>query len=234
MACWRPKAQFVSSTRNGNSEHNPVTRSPAGNPSPSSVSPSASASPPSSSVQPSELPVDPPTPPPMTNFVCNPQAFLPDGAHIEHGWQRPACSRVALGGEPPRRHEEYAIVTLHPEPLEHLVLDTLLAVVQHFQHAFLVRVVSSFRSPLGLGLLRFQSATQRQSMLDRSPWPFANNSEIRVVKHDEARNCRTCPYIRTCRILFLGFPLDYQTMEFFKAVVSPFGRLLSWHESPNK
>lgn len=169
----------------------------------------------------------------MANFVCNPQPFLPDGAHIEHGWQRPARGRVALGGEPPRRHEEYAIVTLHPQLPENLVLEALQAVVEHFKQAFLVRVVSSFRSPLGLGLLKFQSATQRQSMLDCSPLPFVNNLEIRVVKHDEARNFKACPYIRTCRVLILGFPLDYQTMEFFKAA-APFGRLLSWHEGQNK
>lgn len=54
-----------------------------------------------------------------------------------------------------------------------------------------------------------------------------------MVKHDEARNFKACPYIRTCRVLILGFPLDYQTMEFFKAA-APFGRLLSWHEGQNK
>lgn len=71
-------------------------------------------------------------------------------------------------------------------------------------------------------------------MIDLSPMPFVNNSQIRVVKHDEARKHRTCPYIRFCRVMILAFPLDYQTMYFFKAAVAPFGRLISWHEGPNK
>ena len=34
--------------------------------------------------------------------------------------------------------------------------------------------------------------------------------------------------------MFLGFPLDYQSFEFLKAAVAPFGRLLHWFEGPNK
>jgi len=34
--------------------------------------------------------------------------------------------------------------------------------------------------------------------------------------------------------MVLCFPLDYQTLDFYKAAVAPFCRLLAWHESPNK
>jgi hypothetical protein len=34
--------------------------------------------------------------------------------------------------------------------------------------------------------------------------------------------------------MFLGFPLDFQSMDFIKASVAPFGRLLRWYEGPNK
>ena len=34
--------------------------------------------------------------------------------------------------------------------------------------------------------------------------------------------------------LVLGFPLDCQSQDFTKAVVTPFGRLLRWFEGPNK
>jgi hypothetical protein len=40
----------------------------------------------------------------MANFPCNPMLFVPQGMHVEHGWQCPARARVALGGEPLRRH----------------------------------------------------------------------------------------------------------------------------------
>jgi len=61
----------------------------------------------------------------MANFHCNPQPYLPVGDHIEHGWQRPARSRIALGGEPPRRHEDYAIVVMEPPPPEDDAMDSL-------------------------------------------------------------------------------------------------------------
>lgn len=226
---WKPKPK----TQDGKQQQNPLTPAPALNSSPSSTS----ACPPPSTVQTSVPPGDPPSiavAHEMANFACNPQSYLPPGAHVEHGWLHPARSRVALGGEPPRRHEEYRNITLVPEPPEHVVLEALQAVVDHLEQGFPVRILSSFRSPLGLGLVKFQSASQRQSMIDLSPIPFVNNSVIRVVKHDAARNFRACPYIRFCRVLILTFPLDYQTMEFFKAAVAPFGSLLSWHEGPNK
>ena len=34
--------------------------------------------------------------------------------------------------------------------------------------------------------------------------------------------------------MFLGFPLDYQLLDFVKAAVAPFGHLISWLEGPNK
>jgi hypothetical protein len=34
--------------------------------------------------------------------------------------------------------------------------------------------------------------------------------------------------------MFLGFPLDYQLIDFVKAAVAPFGRLISWLDGPNK
>jgi hypothetical protein len=97
----------------------------------------------------------------MVNFACNPQPYLPQGAHVEHGWYRPARSRITLGGEPPRRHEEYAIVVLEPQPNEDEVMDLLRDVVDLFEQDYPVRVQSFFRNPLGLGLVQFQSVTQR-------------------------------------------------------------------------
>ena len=43
--------------------------------------------------------------------------FVPQGTHEENGWLCPARAHVAQGDEPPRRHEEYAIIVLEPEPL---------------------------------------------------------------------------------------------------------------------
>jgi hypothetical protein len=71
-------------------------------------------------------------------------------------------------------------------------------------------------------------------LIDQSPIAFGDQSVVRVVKHDEALNLRACPYIRLCRLMVVCFPLDYQTLDFFKAAVATFGRLLVCHEGTKK
>lgn len=181
-----------------------------------------------------QAPPPPHQPDRMANFACDPSPFIPFGAHVENGWQRPARSRVAIGGEPPRRHEEYAIVTLDPPPPPQHARVTLTDVVNLLQDNFPVRIVSHYLSPLGLGLVEFGTAIQRQSMLDISPIDVNENSVLHVVKHDEAINLRSCPYTRDCWIMFLAFPLDYQLEGFMHAAVAPFGRMLFWRPSRNK
>uniref|UniRef100_K3XQQ7 DUF4283 domain-containing protein n=1 Tax=Setaria italica TaxID=4555 RepID=K3XQQ7_SETIT len=73
----------------------------------------------------------------------------------------------------------------------------------------------------------------RGLLLDASLIPFGHGNSI-VQNHDEARNFRACPYIRQCWIMFLAFPLDYQTLDFIEAAVASFGRLLHWFEGPTK
>jgi hypothetical protein len=101
------------------------------------------------------------------------------------------------------------------------------------EHDFGVRVMLAFPSPLVLGLFQLEDAVQCENLLDASPINFGQ-WVVTIRKHDEARNFCTCNYIRECWVMFLGFPLDYQSVEFVKASVSPFGRLLRWYEGPNK
>ncbi|CAO2144477.1 unnamed protein product [Urochloa humidicola] len=131
----------------------------------------------------------------MANFPCNPMLYMPMGQHVEDGWLRPARTRVALGGEPPRRHEQYAIIRLQPEPAQAQVIDLIQDLSEFLEDEFPVRVVSAFPSPLGLGLFQFESPVQRQTLLDASPIPFAHGNLI-VQHHDEAMNLRACPCIR--------------------------------------
>ena len=146
----------------------------------------------------------------MANFTCNPMLFVPPGMHVELGWMRPARARVALGGEPPKRHEQFAIVTLEPEPQPTQVCNLIHHVSAFLQQNFPVRVASAFPSPFGLGLFELEDPIQRACLLDASPID-SEFGVIRVVKHDEACNLKSCPYTRESFVMFLGFPLDYQT-----------------------
>jgi hypothetical protein len=51
----------------------------------------------------------------MAKFPVNPDPFVPDGLGIED-WARPARGRIIISDHPPRRHDEYAIITLNPSP----------------------------------------------------------------------------------------------------------------------
>jgi hypothetical protein len=97
--------------------------------SPSSPSYSATSSLTSQlSHRPSTPPLSPtvaPTLNTMANFPCNLMLYTPAGMHVEHGWQHPARARVALGGEPPRRHEQFAILELEPGPVPAQVPDVV-------------------------------------------------------------------------------------------------------------
>ena len=85
----------------------------------------------------------------MANFPCNPALLVPQGLHVDHGWQRPARTRVALGGEPPHRHEQFAILALELEPTQQQIPDLLHEVFDFLQQDFPVRVL--LLSPLRWG-----------------------------------------------------------------------------------
>jgi hypothetical protein len=51
----------------------------------------------------------------MANFAVNPDPFVPDGLEIED-WASPARGRIIISGNPPWRHDEYAIIMLTPPP----------------------------------------------------------------------------------------------------------------------
>jgi hypothetical protein len=75
------------------------------------------------------------------------------------------------------------------------VQEIIQDVVAFLQQNFPMRVVSAFPSPLGLGLFQFEDPIQRERLLFASPIQFGHGL-LRVLKHDEARNLRACPYIR--------------------------------------
>lgn len=91
----------------------------------------------------------------MANYPVNPQAFLMVGLTVNHGWNHPTRGRMALGGEPTREHEDYAIVSLKPMPEDPNQLHLHLNVVyDYLEHSQRVGIEFAFLSPLGLGLIK--------------------------------------------------------------------------------
>jgi hypothetical protein len=52
--------------------------------------------------------------------------------------------------------------------------------------------------------------------------------KLTVVEHDRSFNPRNSPFTKTCWIIFLAFPLDFQTREIISQVVGLFGSIITW------
>src|SRR4051812_4909752 len=49
------------------------------------------------------------------------------------------------------------------------------------------------------------------------------------LPHDEGENMHQCPFQYVAWVLFLAFPMDYQTDHYINKAVSCFGKLDLWH-----
>src|SRR5207244_2467433 len=113
---------------------------------------------------------------------------------VQDGWHRPARGRMALGGEPPRLHEDYGIVTLEPMVEEEYLVEALAEAIDFMEHHHDLRILTSCLSPLGLGLLKFGTATKRETAIRVSPMNIGPLHRIRVIPHDAGLNRRQCNY----------------------------------------
>jgi hypothetical protein len=104
-------------------------------------------------------------------------------------------------------------------------MEEVVAFLEEEQHAV---IRSCCLSPLGLCLVQFSSSLERQVMISRSPMQLDIQREIVIVEHDRGINFRSCPFTRTCWIMFLAFPLDFQTREIISQAVGLFGSVINW------
>jgi hypothetical protein len=136
--------------------------------------------------------------------------------------------RIVINGNPPLRHDEYAIVTLVPPPRPNQLYDAMEEVVAFLEEEQHAVIRSCCLSPLGLCLVQFSSSLERQVMISRSPMQLGDMREIEIVEHDRGINFRSCPFTHTCWVLFLAFPLDFQTREIITQAVGLFGSVINW------
>jgi hypothetical protein len=70
-------------------------------------------------------------------------------------WARPARGRIVIMANPPRRHEEYAIISIDPPPPANQIYKAINEVLEYFEDEHRVRFHSCCPSPLGLCLAQF-------------------------------------------------------------------------------
>jgi hypothetical protein len=154
--------------------------------------------------------------------------FLPDGMKVDQG---PANTKVrsdlVVPALAPLQHDKVLIVDTsrfiliqHREQMREDVRDWLVT------KGYIVRYVDDH--PFGLGVFTFPD-TLTVDVVKGLTYELDEITNITFVKHNEAKNMRLTSFGRETWILYLGFPLDYQTSEYIQNAVKDFGLLSIWH-----
>uniref|UniRef100_A0A0A9B1C7 DUF7597 domain-containing protein n=1 Tax=Arundo donax TaxID=35708 RepID=A0A0A9B1C7_ARUDO len=109
-----------------------------------------------------------------------------------------------------------------------MFLQQVMQYIQNEQH---LHVRFSCKHPHGIGLIQLGDQLQRDRLFRGSPHNI-DGFRVRFIRHDKARNFRDAPYHRNGWILFLGFPLDYMTLEHVDEACASFGKMIYWHDYP--
>lgn len=160
----------------------------------------------------------------MATFLVNPLAFLPEGMTVDHGLaDRKICTDLVV----PSLNDKVIIAeTSRFVPIQ-LREEMRVAVQGMIQEAwFVVRAVDDH--PFGLGIFTLSDTLAADSVRGLT---FEVDEEITVtfVRHAEAKNMRLTDFDRDTWIMFLAFPLDFQTTDYIESDVEDFGLLSVWH-----
>lgn len=127
----------------------------------------------------------------MAFRFVDPQPFLPEGAQRLMVQGRPLMQRVVTG-RVQRQHNDLAIATFNPLPLEQLIdFDTIRNVLIDFlsvQHAFPYEAIQP--CPFGQAYVKFTYIHQRDLLIQNNPIPYGNGP-ITFIPHDRDWNNKT-------------------------------------------
>jgi hypothetical protein len=163
----------------------------------------------------------------MATFSANPLAFLPEGMLIDQG---PADQKVqtdlVVSSPTPLQHDKVAIaetnwfIPIHLRDQMHSDTRDMLNEAGHIVRAF-------DDHPFGIGSFTFTHTLAADTVIGLT-FALDEDTNVTFVKHNEARNMRLTTFGREVWILFLGFPLDYQTTAYICSAVEDFGMLTVW------
>lgn len=161
----------------------------------------------------------------MANIPIDPQPFVPPGFQIQHIPGRNTVQRVVLPHRA-RRHEDWAIVTIHPLPDE-VFFQNVREVIEEFLQGAQAEVRDVQECPFGEAYVQFARARDRDRLVRESPHAF-EDIFLTFVKHNEGRNWRHTYFNRSVWLLLSGVPFDFWTTEDLTHAISKFGKLIMW------
>uniref|UniRef100_A0ACD5ZN89 Uncharacterized protein n=1 Tax=Avena sativa TaxID=4498 RepID=A0ACD5ZN89_AVESA len=164
----------------------------------------------------------------MANYHCNPLAFVPTGLAIDNGPQgHRVRADLAVSAEAPLNHDNFAIAETDVQvPIQQRYHARIELRRRLNRQGFHVSSMEDY--PIGLGLFSFANSFVRDRVVGRS-YTIDDWIGITFVKHDEGLNMRVASFCSEKWVMFLNFPLDYQTEYWIEKAVSLFGKLQIWY-----
>jgi hypothetical protein len=159
----------------------------------------------------------------------DPGPFLPPGFHASAVQHREIMVRSVSQRLPPM-HEDWAIINIHPLPEHEVLFPAVRDVVGEYlvEHRRVgVRAIQ--RSHLGQVLVQFRSVLERDNLVLLGPQQYLD-ATFTAVRHNDTWNHRALLFNHECWLMFLGFPLDYRSLEYLQAAIGSFGRLILLEE----
>jgi hypothetical protein len=163
----------------------------------------------------------------MANFPVNPLAFLPEGMTVDHGPpDRKVRTNLVVPAVAPLHNDRVLIAETnrfipiqHRDQMREDLRDLLV------EDGHIVRYFDDH--PFGLGVYTFPD-TITADVVAGLTYELDEVTTINFVKHNEEKNMRLTTFGRETWLLYLGFPLDYQTAQYIHSAVEDFGLLSIW------
>ena len=130
--------------------------------------------------------------------------------------------------DPPLNHDRYAIVSVNPPVPDHQKEFWLAEVCRIIVGDLEYELLDDFVYPLGIGCVVFADMESRDAAIREGPHALSEDSTFSLVPHDESINMRMPAFEYEAWVMFLAFPMDYQTEHYVHKAVSHFGKMLAW------
>jgi hypothetical protein len=127
---------------------------------------------------------------------ADPAPFLPPQMQLQHTKNYQFMVRAVAGSPLVPRHEDWAIITIHPQPGNVLNFNAVKEVLDYFfADVARVQTRSIQRSHLGQALVQFARVYGRDTLIANSPHQF-DNMQISFVRHNQGCNWRHVTFNR--------------------------------------
>lgn len=176
------------------------------------------------------------TPPPGSKLMAfkrdDPRPFMPPGFQPHWVLNRETMVRAVVPRWQALR-EDFAIVRIEPMPEFEVEFQAISDVIREFFEDHMnVRIKGVFPCHLGQAYVQFEYVFDRDTMVLRSPHPFAGGSII-VQKHNEGRNWRSVLFNQECWLMLLGYLFDNWNHTDIEQTIGYFAKLISWEQDKN-